>query len=222
MLAFWTSFLFVALAEMADKTQLLAIAFAAKYKVYQVLLAISLATIVIQTLAVAVGELLTKVVPLDVISLIAAISFIIFGLWTLRDNSLDNENKKESRFGPVATVAIAFFIAEMGDKTQLATISLAIEYHNFLAVLLGTTIGMVTANVIGIIAGVLIKKHLPENIIKWSSAAIFIIFGLIAIYKILSIKLNLLTTLSVLVFVIIATLIGIYFISKKPKKLKRT
>ncbi len=213
MLAFWTSFLFVALAEMADKTQLLAIAFATRYKVYQVLLAISFATIVSQTLAVVVGELLTKVVPLDVISLIAAISFIIFGLWTLHGDSLNNENQKELRLGPIATVAIAFFMAEMGDKTQLATISLAIEYNNFLAVLAGTTIGMVMANVIGIIAGIIMKKHLPENIIKWFSAVIFIIFGLIGTYKITSTKLNTSATLSILGLVIIITATAIYFLS---------
>lgn len=217
MLAFWASFLLIALAEMADKTQLLAIAFAAKYKIEQVLLAIFSATMFSQAFSIAVGGLLTKIVPLDIISLIAAVSFILFGLWALRGDSPENENKKESKFGPFATVAIAFLIAEMGDKTQLATISLAIEYRNFLAVLLGATFGMVTADVVGITVGLIMKKHIPENIMKRISSAIFIIFGLIGIHKTISTKLSVSATFGILAFVLTVTLIAIYFINKRPK-----
>ncbi|KJJ83317.1 protein belonging to Uncharacterized protein family UPF0016 [Candidatus Omnitrophus magneticus] len=190
MAAFLTSLFFIILAEMGDKTQLLAMAFASRYKASQVLLAVFLATIVNHALAVIVGTALTNIVPMDIIKLIAACSFILFGLWTLRGDSLDGEENKKSKFGPVATVAIAFFVAEMGDKTQLTTISLAIEYRNMFGVLLGTTFGMVISDAIGIIAGVIMKKHIPENKIKWISAGVFTLFGLIGIYKIISIKLN--------------------------------
>ncbi len=190
MVAFAASFIFVVLAEMGDKTQLLAMAFAAKYKAYQVLLAVFIATLLNHALAVVAGRALTTIIPLDVISFIAALSFVIFGLWTIRGDKLDGEEKGASKFGPVLTVAIAFFLAEMGDKTQLATISLAIEYNNMLNVLMGTTLGMVVADAIGIIIGIVMRKHIPEKSIKWVSASIFVLFGLIGIHKVLSLKID--------------------------------
>ena len=189
MTAFLASFFFVVLAEMGDKTQLLAMAFATRYKASQVLWAVFLATAVNHALAVVVGEALTKAVPLDIITLIAAASFILFGLWTLRGDTFEGGVKKESKFGPVATVAIAFFFAEMGDKTQLATVSLAIEYRNMFGVLMGSTSAMVVADAVGIMVGVVMRKRIPENVIKWISAMVFILFGLIGIFKIISSKL---------------------------------
>ncbi|MDD5614445.1 MAG: TMEM165/GDT1 family protein, partial [Candidatus Omnitrophica bacterium] len=177
MAAFIASFVFVVLAEMGDKTQLLAMAFAARYSAYKVLLAVFLATLLNHSLAVGVGHFLTTVIPINIISFIAAFSFIIFGLWTLRGDKLHGEDKKEVRFGPVVTVGIAFFLAEMGDKTQLATISLAVEYQNMIKVLMGTTLGMVIADAVGIIIGIVMRKHIPEKAIKWISAIIFILFG---------------------------------------------
>lgn len=183
MIAFVASFMFVVLAEMGDKTQLLAMAFAARYSASKVLLAVFLATLLNHGLAVLTGHFLTVVIPLEIISLIAAVSFIGFGLWTIRGDTLQGEDKKESRFGPVLTVGIAFFCAEMGDKTQLATISLAVEYRNMLNVLMGTTLGMVIADAVGIIVGVVLRRHIPEKIIKWISAGIFAAFGFIGTYN---------------------------------------
>ena len=185
MTAMIASFLFVLLAEMGDKTQLLAMAFAAKYDAYKVLIAVFLATILNHSLAVVVGRFLTTVIPMDVISLIAALSFILFGLWTLRGDKLEGEDKRTTKFGPIITVGIAFFLAEMGDKTQLATISLAVQYNNMLGVLMGTTLAMVVADAFGIIIGVVMRKHIPERTIKWFSAIVFILFGLHGIYKVL-------------------------------------
>jgi len=187
MAAFLASLLFVVLAEMGDKTQLLAIAFAARYRASQVLLAVFLATLLTHSLAVVTGHFLTVVVPLKVISLAAAVSFIGFGLWTVRGDTLEKEDKKGTRFGPVLTVGIAFFWAEMGDKTQLATISLAVEYRNMLNVLMGSTLGMVIADAVGIIVGVVLRRHIPERIIKWISAGIFMAFGFIGTYQALSV-----------------------------------
>ncbi len=185
MQALIASFLFVVLAEMGDKTQLLAMAFASRYKASQVLIAVFLATIINHGLAVAVGQYLTQIIPIDIISLIAAASFILFGLWTIRGDKLEGEDKKVSKYGPIATVAIAFFFAEMGDKTQLATISLAVQYKDFAHVLMGTTLGMIIADAIGIIAGVVLKKHIPEKTIKWISALIFIAFGIVGTIEVL-------------------------------------
>ena len=200
MAAFIASFIFVVLAEMGDKTQLLAMAFATQYSAYKVLIAVFLATLLNHALAVAVGHFLTTVIPMDIISFAAAFSFIIFGLWTIRGDKLEGEDKKESRFGPIVTVGIAFFLAEMGDKTQLATISLAVKYQSMINVLMGTTLGMVVADTIGIVIGIVMRKRIPEKIIKWVSASVFILFGLAGIYKILSAHLNLAHNLISLIY----------------------
>jgi Ca2+/H+ antiporter, TMEM165/GDT1 family len=220
MAAFLASLFFVVLAEMGDKTQLLAMAFATRYKASQVLWAVFLATVVNHALAVVAGEALTKFIPIDIITLIADASFIFFGLWTLRGDKLDGAVKKQSKFGPVATVAIAFFFAEMGDKTQLATVSLAIEYRNMLGVLMGTTLAMVIADAIGIMVGVVMSKHIPETIVKWISAAVFMLFGLIGIYKIISVKLSAFLILSIMSGVILATVISAYALVRKRGKQK--
>ncbi|MCX5701170.1 MAG: TMEM165/GDT1 family protein [Candidatus Omnitrophica bacterium] len=190
MAAFIASFIFVFLAEMGDKTQLLAMAFASKYSAQKVLIAVFLATLLNHFLAVIVGHFLSVIIPMEVISFIAALSFIIFGLWTIRGDKLKGEDQKISRFGPVLTVGIAFFLAEMGDKTQLATVSLAVEYQNMFSVLMGTTLAMVSADAIGITVGVLMRKHIPEKTIKWISACIFILFGFSGVYKVLSVLLS--------------------------------
>jgi putative Ca2+/H+ antiporter (TMEM165/GDT1 family) len=190
MVALIASFIFVVLAEMGDKTQLLAMAFATRYKPSKVLIAVFLATILNHALAVGVGRFLTVIVPLDIISFVAALSFIVFGLWTIHGDKLHGEDQRQSRFGPVITVAIAFFLAEMGDKTQLATISLAVEYQSVFYVLMGTTLGMVVADGIGILVGIVMRKHIPERAIKWFSAIVFILFGFVGVYKILAPRLN--------------------------------
>lgn len=205
MTAFIASFMFVVLAEMGDKTQLLAMAFAAKYSAYKVLFAVFIATLLNHTLAVAVGRFLTVIIPMDVISFIAALSFIIFGLWTIHGDRLAGEDKKETRFGPVITVSIAFFLAEMGDKTQLATISLAVKYQSMLSVLAGTTIAMVTADAIGIVIGIIMRKHIPERAIKWFSAIVFVLFGLQGIYAVLSSRLIQAQVWGVIIFIIACT-----------------
>ncbi len=189
------SFLFIVLAEMGDKSQLLALAFATKYKPYVVISAIFLATLVNHSLAVVLGQFLTTIIPIDVISFAAALSFIGFGLWTIRGDKLEGEETRVSKYGPLVTVAIAFFLAEMGDKTQLATISLAVEYRSFVSILMGTTLGMVTADALGIIAGMAISKRIPERTIKWVSASIFVFFGLIGVYDGLLLFLDLMPTI---------------------------
>jgi Ca2+/H+ antiporter, TMEM165/GDT1 family len=131
---------------------------------------------------VAVGALLGTNFDLQLVQIIAAASFILFGLWTIRGDTLDGEDKKPSKFGPITTVAIAFFIAEMGDKTQLATVALAAKYPSPLATLMGTTTGMMIADGLGIYVGVLAGRKISERLVKWISAMIFIIFGYIGLY----------------------------------------
>lgn len=218
LVAFAASFLLVVLAEMGDKTQLLAMAFAAKYKPGKVLAGVFIATVLNHSLAVATGRLLSEVVPLDIIGVIAALSFIVFGCWTVRGDSLHGEGGGRTRYGPVATVAIAFFLAECGDKTQLATISLAIEYKSAVAVLAGTTLGMLAADTIGIMLGVVLGRKLPQRAIGWFSALIFVLFGLYSVAAFLAARLALWRTIAVTGALALATAFALYYLSYARQK----
>ena len=173
----------VVLAEMGDKTQLLAMAMATRYRASAVLWGVFIATLLNHALAVAVGTYLRTSLNLEMVQMIAAGSFILFGIWTFRGDTYDDKSKKKARFGPILTVAIAFFFAEMGDKTQLATVALAAKYNAPVATLMGTTAGMLVADAIGIYIGVLAGKKLPERLIQWVSAFIFILFGYVGLYN---------------------------------------
>jgi putative Ca2+/H+ antiporter (TMEM165/GDT1 family) len=182
MTAFIASLIFVVLAEMGDKTQLLAMAFACKFRWQTVMWGVFVATAANHLLAAAAGSYLAAIVPMAYIKVAAAASFIIFGLWTIRGDTLEGEDKKYD-FSPFWTVTIAFFMAEMGDKTQLATIALAVEYNTIIPVWMGTTIGMIISNGFGIVVGSVMGKHIPERAIKWVSALIFIAFGGYGLYE---------------------------------------
>jgi len=218
--AFGASLLFVVLAEMGDKTQLLAMSFATRYNAYKVIIAVFIATIANHALAVVFGQFLTTIIPLDVISLAASLSFIGFGLWTIRGDQLKGEDKKVSRFGAIATVAIAFFIAEFGDKTQLATISLAVEYQNAVSILTGTTLGMLVADGIGIGVGVVLCKSIPQRKIKWFSAIIFVLFGLVGVYEVLSVNIGLVYTTLALAGLITFSGAAMLIIARRQKKIE--
>ena len=217
MTTFIASFLFVVLAEMGDKTQLLAMAFATKYNAAKVLLAVFIATIVNHAFAVLAGHYLARLIPMDIVAVAASLSFIFFGLWTIRGDKLDGEDKKESKFGPVITVAIAFFLAEMGDKTQLATVSLAAKYSSMSLVLLGTTIGMVVADGIGIIVGIVLRKHIPERAIKWGSAILFMLFGLHGVYEYMEVRYSFSIVFSTLGVIALISAFLTYAISRRSQ-----
>ena len=182
MTAFWTSLIFVILAEMGDKTQLLAMAFATRYRASLVLWGVFVATVFNHGLAVAVGSYLTRFIPLQYIQIAAAVSFILFGLWTIRGDELAGEDQRFS-FSPFWTVTIAFFMAEMGDKTQLATVALAAKFQAPIPNWLGTTTGMMIADLIGILVGIVLGKHIPERAVKWGAALTFIAFGLFGLHQ---------------------------------------
>ncbi|MCX7842421.1 MAG: TMEM165/GDT1 family protein [Clostridia bacterium] len=186
LLAFLFSVGAVTLAEMGDKTQLLAMAFATKYKAHKVLTGVFIATVFNHAIAVAAGNLITRISGAEAwIQGIASLSFIFFGLWTIRGDRLEGEENRKSRFGAVMTVTIAFFIAELGDKTQLATIALAAKFpQSPIGILMGTTAGMLIADAIGIAVGVVMCKRIPEKTIKLVSAGAFAVFGLIGLYQV--------------------------------------
>ena len=181
MTAFLTSVAIVFLAEMGDKTQLLAMAFASRFRWQIVLWGVFVSTAVNHLFAVYVGSYLTSIIPLQYIKIGAAISFIIFGLWTIRGDTLEGEEKKFN-FSPFWTVAVAFFLAEMGDKTQLATVTLAAEFNTIIPVWLGTTTGMIISDAVGIVVGIVLQKKIPGRQVKWLAATVFIAFGLWGLY----------------------------------------
>lgn len=182
MTAFITALSFVVLAEMGDKTQLLGMAFATRYPWPTVMWGVFAATLFNHLFAVIVGNYITVFVPLLYVQIAAAASFILFGLWTIRGDELNGEDKETNR-SPFWTVAIAFFFAEMGDKTQLATIALAAQFNALVPVWLGTTLGMMIANAIGILIGIVLGKKIPERLVKWFAAMIFIFFGVFGLYE---------------------------------------
>lgn len=188
LLPFLASAGMVTLNEMGDKTQLLAMAMATRIKFWKVMLGVLIATLLNHGIAVLAGALLASVPGWQGwVQLTASVLFIVFGLWALISDQGDDGPAKRSRLGDVATVATAFFIAEMGDKTQLATIALAATYRGkALLVLAGTTTGMLIADGIGIFIGVILNRHLPGGVLKLFAAATFVFFGLVNLYETLS------------------------------------
>jgi Ca2+/H+ antiporter, TMEM165/GDT1 family len=215
--AFSAAFLLVVLAEMGDKTQFVAMTFAAKYNPFKVLFAIFLGTVANFAMVIVIGQLLIEIVPIDAISLAASVAFIAFGIWTVREEKTKEGNVKVSRFGIVATVSIAFFVAELGDKTQLATLSLAVQYQNPISVLVGATLAMIVADGIGIVIGVVFCRRIPQRKLKWLSATIFVFFGLVGVYEILWEKIGLGYVTLVLGLLAAFSIFAIYVISKRQK-----
>lgn len=181
-IAFAASFFFILIAEMGDKTQLVALSFATRYKPWKVLFGITISTLLVFLVSSLIGAELARFIPMKVLKIVVGLSFIGFGLWTLRGDKVE-EDGKQSRFGPVMTVATAFFIAEMGDKTQLATLALAAPYRTFVAVWMGSTLGMIIADGLAIVVGVIAGKKLPEHVIRYVSATIFFIAGIATIVE---------------------------------------
>ncbi len=177
--AFLTSTLLVAIAEIGDKTQLLSFVLAARLrKPIPIILGIFVATILNHALAGSVGVWLAQFVPPHWLPWITGSVFIAFGLWTLHPDSLDGDPKLH-RAGAFVTALIAFFIVEIGDKTQLATMTLAAQFQGALLwVITGTTIGMMLANVPAVIVGEKLAQRLPLKAIRITAAILFIATGL--------------------------------------------
>ncbi|MDB5079802.1 MAG: hypothetical protein JWP00_1726 [Chloroflexi bacterium] len=179
MVAFGVALLFVFIAELGDKTQLVALAFATRYRPWLVMSAVFAATLVVHLFSVLLGEILGVALPIFWIKILAGVAFIGFGIWTLRGDELGDEEKlKQTRFGPFMTVAVTFFLAELGDKTMLATVTIASQQQSFVPVWIGSTLGMVLADGLAIIVGAMLGKRLPERAIKIGAAVIFIGSGI--------------------------------------------
>ena len=174
---FLTSFILIFMAEMGDKTQLASLAFTARFKVSHVIAAIAAATVLTNLIAVFAGGFISGFLPLRIIKTVSYVLFILFGVWTVLAKSEDEKGAdKKVIINPFFTVAILFFISEFGDKTQIATMTLAMNEPP-LGVFLGAFCGMFCANLLGIAVGIMLGKKLPAKTIKYVSAALFITIG---------------------------------------------
>ena len=185
MTIFLTVLLTIFIAEMGDKTQLLLVAMAGKYKVAHILSGTWLATILLNIMAVGLGAALSSYLDMRIIKVIAAFAFFWFAYATLKgDSDEEEENVAKHHLGPVLAIFASFFIGELGDKTQLSAITLAANYtqHSFMNaffVFLGCTLGLILADLIGLIVGVVLKSKMPTGILNTLSFAIFSIFGVV-------------------------------------------
>jgi putative Ca2+/H+ antiporter (TMEM165/GDT1 family) len=170
----------VALAEIGDKTQLLAFVLAARFKKpYTIILAILIATIANHALAGLLGTSVTFLLAPEILRWILGASFILMAGWIMVPDKLDNaEISRVGHMGVFGTTLLTFFLAEMGDKTQIATIALAAQYQAFFMVVIGTTLGMMIANVPAVLMGEKIAHRIPVRLIHLIAALIFLALGI--------------------------------------------
>jgi Ca2+/H+ antiporter, TMEM165/GDT1 family len=176
--AFLISTGIVALAEIGDKTQLLAFILAAKFrKPLPIVLGILVATVANHALAGVLGTWITSLLAPETLRWILGISFIAMAVWTLIPDKFEEDDAKFASYGVFGTTLVAFFLAEMGDKTQVATVALAAQYQALFAVVAGTTLGMMIANVPAVLLGDRIANRMPVRLVHAVAAAIFAILG---------------------------------------------
>lgn len=182
--AFLISTSVVALAEMGDKTQLLSLVLAARFrKPWPIVAGIFVATLVNHALAGALGAWITSYLGENAMRWILGLSFIAMAIWMLIPDKLDeDEVSGHSRWGVFGTTLVAFFLAEMGDKTQIATVMLAAKYNAYLWVVAGTTLGMMLANAPVVWLGDKLVKRVPIRLVHVVSAVIFLVLGVLALF----------------------------------------
>ena len=178
--ALFTSTAVVALAEIGDKTQLLAIVLATRFKKpIPIIAGIFVATVANHFLAALIGSEVASILDGQWFHYLIALSFIAMAAWTLVPDKLDEiDDQKPARFGPFVATTIAFFLVEMGDKTQIATVALGARFHDVVAVTMGTTLGMMLANVPAVFLGHELLKHVPLSAVRLFAAGLFLVIGL--------------------------------------------
>ena len=184
--AFLVSSGIVALAEMGDKTQLLALVLAARFRnPLPIILGIFVATIFNHAFAGAVGHAVTQLLGPELLRWILGISFLLMAGWIMIPDKIDDEDTQVAgRYGVFGATLIAFFLAEMGDKTQIATVALAAHYSAFISVVAGTTVGMLIANVPAVLVGDKIGGKIPLKLVHSIAALIFATLGLLTLFNV--------------------------------------
>mgnify|MGYP000446807813 CR=1 FL=1 len=176
----------VALAEIGDKTQLLALVLAARFRrPWPIIWGIVIATLANHFAAGAVGNWVAGFFSATTLSWVLAACFAAVAVWTLIPDKLDDDEASAlNKYGPFLTTLIAFFLAEMGDKTQVATVALAAHYANFISVVAGTTFGMLLANVPAVLVGNKIANRIPLKLVHGLAAGLFVILGLLTLFNV--------------------------------------
>jgi putative Ca2+/H+ antiporter (TMEM165/GDT1 family) len=183
--AFLLSTAVIFVAELGDKSQLMAMTFAARYRARDVLIGITVATAVVHLLSVALGAFVGDQFAdsQGTISVVAGLAFLGFAAWTLRGDELTEEEADKARRSSgaaVLAVGVAFFLAELGDKTMLATVTLATQ-EGWFGTWIGSTLGMVLADALAIGVGALLGRNLPDKAIRYGAAAAFALFGVLLV-----------------------------------------
>lgn len=180
--AFLVSTGIVALAEIGDKTQLLSLLLAARFRrPWPIVLGILVATLANHAVAGAVGQWVTTLVGAEALRWMLGLSFIAMAVWIMIPDEIDANDATPARFGVFGTTLVAFFLAEMGDKTQVATVALAAQYQALAAVVLGTTFGMMIANVPAVLLGDKAARRLPLRLVHGIAAAVFAVLGVLTL-----------------------------------------
>ena len=173
----------VALAEIGDKTQLLALLLATRFrKPVPIVLGIFVATLANHAGASAIGSWLVTVIGADTMRWILALSFIAMAAWALVPDSAPGESSTTPRYGVFLTTLVAFFVVEMGDKTQIATVALAAQFHSIVWVVLGTTLGMLLANVPVVYLGDALIRRVPMKWVRAFAALSFVALGIFSLW----------------------------------------
>lgn len=183
--ALWLSTGVIFLAELGDKSQLMAMTFASRYRARDVLIGITAATALVHLASVGIGFFVGDLFAAHQhwVAIAAGIAFVGFAIWTLRGDELSDaeaEKARKSKGRAIIAVSIAFFLAELGDKTMLATITLATR-EDWVGTWIGSTVGMVLADALAIVVGAVLGKKLPERVTKIGAAILFALFGLVLI-----------------------------------------
>ena len=185
MLLFWKVLLTEFIAEMGDKTQLMLVAMTSKYKMKDILLGTGVAILILNGLAVLAGGLVSEVIPTWLIRLIAAGEFLFFAVTTLKGEDDEEEEAKDSGKGKIAALSVCstFFVAELGDKTQLTAITFGANegMEAALIVWLACSIGLFAADIIGMLVGYLLKNKMPEGVLNSVAFCIFFVFGILTL-----------------------------------------
>ncbi|MEX8493330.1 TMEM165/GDT1 family protein [Sphaerotilus sp.] len=175
----------VALGEIGDKTQLLALLLAARFRrPVPIILGIFVATVCNHALAGVVGETVARFLGPDLLRWVIGVSFLAMAAWMLVPDEIDDAEGSTQRFGVFGTTVIAFFLAEMGDKTQIATVALAARYSDLFQVVAGTTFGMMLANVPAVLLGDRAARAIPMRLVHAIAAGIFAVLGVLTLFNV--------------------------------------
>lgn len=212
------SFLLIFAAELGDKTQIIAMTFAKQFKVKDVLFGVLFGVLLNHGLAILLGNFISQVIPIDFIQIIGGVLFLILGINALKYDKLDSISNKKT-LNPIITVAIAFFVGELGDKTQLTAMTLSAEARYPVVILIGTTLGMIVISGLGIFVGSKIGNRIPEVVIKVISSLVFLFFGTLKVMS--NFPSEYLTPLNMMLFFITIILIESIFVNKLIKLNKK-